>query len=138
MPPSIRVGPLNHAALNVVDLSASVAFYTQVLGFHEVPRPHFSFAGSWLYRDGLGMMLHLIDDERFDPPIERDNTRRHHLAFCVADVDQARQLLAEHGIEYVERRLPDYGYRQLFFHDPAGNLLELGEWPRAKDMAPPV
>ena len=134
MPDAIEVGPFNHAALNTRDVAASVRFYTQVLGFHEVPRPSFSFGGSWLYREGLGMMLHLIHDEQFVDSTPAIETRRHHLAFRVDDFDDAKQKMAVHGIACVERKLPDYGYRQLFFHDPDGNVIELGEWPRAEEM----
>jgi len=131
---AIKVGRFNHAALNATDVDASVRFYCQVLGFREVPRPGFSFAGSWLYADGLGMMLHLINDDRFAPTTERENTRRHHLAFKADDIDDALKQLGEHGIEVIQRKLPDHGYRQLFFHDPDGNLIELGEWPDVEAM----
>lgn len=132
--PAISLARFNHAALNATDVDASIAFYTQVLGFYEVSRPGFTFAGSWLYSDGLGMMLHLIQDDRFAPTASRDNTRRHHLAFRVDDIDRALELLAEHRVPVIERRLPDYGYRQLFIHDPDGNLIELGEWPDVEQM----
>lgn len=134
MPEPIPVARFNHAAINASDVDASVAFYTQVLGFFEVPRPSFSFNGSWLYSDGLGMMLHLIHDGRFEPIATRDNTRRSHLAFRVEDIDRTLELLAEQEIPVIERRLPDYGYRQLFIHDPDGNLIELGEWPDVEQM----
>ena len=42
----------------------------------------------------------------------------------------------DHGLDYVERVLPDYGYRQIFFRDPDGNVLELGEWPPSNEMFP--
>lgn len=35
----------------------------------------------------------------------------------------------------IERVLPEYGYRQLFFNDPDGNNIELGEWPDVLDLA---
>ncbi|WP_425400256.1 VOC family protein [Aeoliella sp.] len=134
MPESIPVARFNHAAVNASDVAASIVFYTQVLGFYEVPRPGFSFAGSWLYSEGLGMMLHLIHDERFEPIPTRDNTRRSHLAFRVEDIDRTLELLAEQDVPVIQRRLPDYGYRQLFIHDPDGNLIELGEWPDVEEM----
>lgn len=134
MPPAIEVGRFNHASLNTTNVPRAVLFYTSVLGFHEVPRPSFSFQGSWLYCEGLGMMLHLIHDERFPSPIESLETRRHHLAFRVDDIDRTRQLLAEHQVEFVERKLPDFGYRQIFFHDPDRNVIELGEWPDVERM----
>lgn len=134
MPQPIPIARFNHAALNATDVDASIAFYTQVLGFYQVPRPGFSFAGSWLYSEGLGMMLHLIHDERFEPISTRDNTRRNHLAFRVDDIEQTLADLEAHQIPVVQRRLPDYGYRQLFIHDPDGNLIELGEWPDVEQM----
>ena len=134
MPASLAVSRFNHAALNASDLDASIAFYTQVLGFYEVRRPSFNFAGSWLYSEGLGMMLHLTCDDRFVPIATRDNTRRSHLAFRVEDIEGTLELLAAHQVPVIERRLPDYGYRQLFIHDPAGNLIELGEWPNVEEM----
>ncbi len=133
-PAPVPVARFNHAALNASDVAASIAFYTQVLGFYEVPRPGFNFAGSWLYSAGLGMMLHLIHDDRFTPTVSRDNTRRHHLAFRVDDIDRTLELLAAQDIPVIKRRLPDYGYRQLFIHDPDGNLIELGEWPDVEKM----
>jgi glyoxylase I family protein len=128
MPNPIETQRFNHAAINARDLGRSVEFYCQVLGFHEIPRPGFSFAGSWLYRDGLGMVLHLIEDANFNPPRDTIDSRKNHLAFR-ADVDIAREGLCQHGVPFVERVLPDHGYRQLFFHDPSGNVIELGEWP---------
>ena len=128
MPEAIPTQRFNHAALNCRDLARSIEFYRSVLGFHEVPRPGFSFAGSWLYRQGLGMVLHLIHDEQFDPPRDRIETRKSHLAYR-ADVDLARERLRQHGVPFVERVLPDHGYRQVFFHDPDGNVIEVGEWP---------
>ncbi len=134
MPAPVETGRFNHAALNTSDVARSVAFYTKVLGFYEVPRPNFSFAGSWLYSDGLGMMLHLIHDGRFVPQMSPLGTRTNHLAFRVADYEKAVEQLAQHGIEVVRRVLPDHGYRQAFFYDPDFNLIELGEWPDVEKM----
>ena len=52
----------------------------------------------------------------------------------VDDYDAAVAQLRAHGVEVLERVLPDYGYRQAFFRDPDGNVLEIGEWPPANDM----
>lgn len=49
------------------------------------------------------------------------------------DIDGALVALKEHCIDFVEKRLPAYGYRQLFFRAPDGNLRELGEWPRREN-----
>lgn len=139
MPDPLPTARFNHANLSCSNVERSVAFYSAVLGLYEVPRPGFPFRGAWLYREGLGMMLHLNETPDFHEPggqAEGDavNPRRRHLAFRVTDVDRAVELLNEHGVEYVRRTLPDHGYRQVFFRDPDGNVLEVGEWPDVEEM----
>lgn len=135
MPAPLPTERFNHAALNTTDVARSVAFYKQVLGMHEVERPKFDFEGAWLYRAGLGMMLHLIKREGFTQSECRINSRVNHLAFRVSSVDDAIAALEAHGISYDSKRLPTFGYRQVFFHDPDGNTLEVGEWPDVEQMA---
>ena len=134
MPP-LATGRFNHASLNCRNVAASVAFYRSVLGFREVRRPDFDFEGSWLYRDELGMMLHLIGDAEMKVnSLGLTNTRRPHLAFYVDDVDAALAKLVTLEIEHKHKRLPTFGYRQIFFCDPDDNLIELGEWPAVEQM----
>lgn len=138
MPPApIPAGPMNHVALPTSDPVRGARFYCDVLGFVETPRPAFSFRGSWLHRRDVGVMIHLIHDEQFQPPLGGPiNTRQGHLAMHVDDYAAAVAGLRAHGVEYVERILPDYGYRQVFFRDPDGNVVELGEWPSVNEMFP--
>lgn len=76
-------------------------------------------------------MIHLIHRADYQPPSGPIDSLTHHFALQCADIDGAEHLLTERGIEFIERRLPNYGYRQIFFRDPDGNLLELGQWPRS-------
>ena len=128
--PTIKLGPLDHIALATADPARGERFYCDVLGFRVVPRPAFSFDGRWLVHESVGVMLHLIhqtDHHVSDDPIQ---TRGGHFAICCSDIDGAMAALEHRGIAFIEKRLPDYGYRQLFLRDPDGNVLELGEWPR--------
>ncbi len=135
--PAIATGPLNHVALATANPERGVRFYREVLGFVETPRPAFSFRGAWLLKRDVGVMVHLIHNEAFQPPTDDSiNSRTNHLAMQVGDYDRAVELLAAHGVAYVEHVLPDYNYRQVFFHDPDGNTLELGEWPPQDEMFP--
>ncbi|MEM6655989.1 MAG: VOC family protein [Planctomycetota bacterium] len=139
MPP-LALGRFNHASLNCRNVSTSVAFYEAVVGLRRVRRPAFDFEGAWLYCDGLGMMLHLIRNEQMEvQSIGLTDTRRPHLAFWVDDVDDALQTLDARGVEHRHKRLPTYGYRQVFFCDPDDNLIEIGEWPDVEqmDLRPP-
>lgn len=137
--PSVEPGHFNHIALPTADAERGAQFYCKVLGFRLVPRPTFSFDGRWLYRAEAGVMIHLIHDENHRPSTKPLNTRGYHFAMQSADVDADLKLLADHGVETTERRLPDYdqnraGYRQVFFQDPDGNVIEIGEWPAVADM----
>ena len=134
-PAPISSGPLNHVALPSADPERGARFYCDVLGFHETPRPSFSFRGSWLWRPEVGVMLHLIHDAEHEWDATQEiNTRTAHLAMQTDDYDRACRQLADHNIDYVQRVLPDYGYRQVFFRDPDGNVVELGEWPSPAEM----
>jgi glyoxylase I family protein len=120
---------MDHVALPTSDAARGERFYCDVLGFHTVPRPSFSFDGRWLVHEAVGVMLHLIHSDTAAGPSQTINTRQNHFAVRCSNIDAAIDLLREHGVEFVEKRLPDYGYRQLFIEDPDGNVLELGEWP---------
>jgi catechol 2,3-dioxygenase-like lactoylglutathione lyase family enzyme len=138
MPPAaIKIGQLNHVALPTADPERGAKFYVEVLGFIPTPRPAFSFRGAWLLHPEAGAMIHLIHSESFQPPAEpKINSRTNHIAMHVDDYDAAVRGLREHGVAYTEHVLPTYGYRQVFFQDPDGNVLELGEWPSPAEMFP--
>jgi catechol 2,3-dioxygenase-like lactoylglutathione lyase family enzyme len=144
---NLEPGQLNHIALPSADPERGARFYCQVLGFRLVPRPAFSFDGRWLYRAEAGVMIHLIHNEHDSvqdsvPANENSrsssadpiNTRGHHFAMQSSNIARDLQLLAEHGVETVARTLPDRGYRQVFFRDPDGNVIEIGEWPLVAEM----
>lgn len=130
----LSLGHFNHIALPTTDAERGAHFYCQVLGFRLVPRPAFSFDGRWLYRAEAGVMIHLIHDENHQPPKGPINTRGPHFALQSADITRDLLLLAEQGVETVERVLPEKGYRQVFFQDPDGNVIEIGEWPPVAEM----
>ncbi|MEQ8210719.1 MAG: VOC family protein [Lacipirellulaceae bacterium] len=133
----LHIGPLNHVALPSADPEVASRFYCEVLGFEQTARPGFSFRGSWLLNRATGLMIHLIHDAVFQPDLESPiNTRSSHLAMQTPDYDQAINDLEQHNVGFVERVLPDYCYRQVFFRDLDGNVLELGEWPSPEEMFP--
>lgn len=120
----MTVRALNHVGLHVVDVGRARAFYAEVLGLEELPRPAFDFPGAW-FRLGPGQELHLIGkrasgDGRF---------KECHYSLEVDDLDALAARLVELGLEHRgPRRRPDDA-RQVFVRDPDGHEIELLELP---------
>ena len=128
MPRALPIRSINHVARTTKRLEASRRFYRDVLGFREIQRPDFGFPGAWLYN--YGVQIHLIVNESLAPnPEDEIQTRADHLALHVDDIDEARQLLEEHGITYRENTVPKTGVVQLFFLDPDGHHVEVATYP---------
>jgi len=122
---AIKIHELNHVALHVRDLEASIRFYGEVLGLPQIPRPAFNFPGAWFALGG--QELHLIAD----PELEPAKRRHHHFALLVDDAYAARAELATKGVTGLEGPSPrPDGPLQLFFHDPDGYRIELYHHPK--------
>lgn len=127
MPDPLPIRSVNHIARTTRDLDASTAFYRDVLGFHLIRRPDFSFPGAWLYN--YGVQIHLIAKSKDDATAGDIETRADHVAFHVDDLSEVRHLLDKHGIAYRSNEVAKTGVTQLFFHDPDGNHIEVATYP---------
>ena len=105
-------------SVNVDDVGAAIAFYTDVLGLvpHD-DRPDFAFGGAWL--DAGGQQVHLI--EGTPPPGVGQ-----HFALLVDDLDATVAELRARDVNVSDPR-PVGPSRQAFLSDPSGNLVELHE-----------
>jgi catechol 2,3-dioxygenase-like lactoylglutathione lyase family enzyme len=91
------------------------AFYTDVIGLKEIPKPASLAANGGLWYQLADIELHL--------GVEPEIITRRHPAFEIADVPAARALL-EKKVKIVEE--PDIPGRIRFaFIDPFGNKIEL-------------
>ena len=126
------VAALEHTALVVSDFEVSEAFYTELLGFEEVPAPWLPTNQMFLTA-GDGVQLHMGEV----PGIEIRPSSFNHMAFSVPDFDGFLEHLQDQGVVYshlggavpngiVER--PD-GVRQTYFQDPDGYWLEVNDVP---------
>jgi catechol 2,3-dioxygenase-like lactoylglutathione lyase family enzyme len=107
---------VHHVALNVNDVDAAVAFYTDKLGFSvRSDRPDLGIAGAWL--DVGNQQVHLLE-----APVA-DN-RGQHFAILVADLDATVSELRTAGV-HVSDPSPIGTGRQAFLADPSGNGIEL-------------
>jgi catechol 2,3-dioxygenase-like lactoylglutathione lyase family enzyme len=117
----VRVTGINHVSISARDLEESTRFYVEVFGMERIPTPDFDEPVQWL-RAG-SMQLHLFLDRHTAP-------RRHHLGLTVDDFDAAYEAVRDREASAFGRRLVELpsGQVQLYFHDPAGNLIEI-DWP---------
>ncbi len=113
--------PLQHVSLSVRDLAESLPFYTDALGFSELPRPDFGIPGAWL-STGNGVQIHLIEDPNFEP------APGPHVAFETPDIAAERGRLMALGVA-VGDVFELNGQQQAFFNDPSGNQFELNQPP---------
>lgn len=111
---------LDHLQLSIPAgrLHEALAFYVDVMGFTQVPKPPElrSDGGAWL-RQG-GVEVHLGEES----PFSTDG--RAHPAFSVADMDAVLKPVLARGIPCRFDRGPN-GYRRASVFDPFGNRIEL-------------
>ena len=129
---SIVPAKLHHVSRQTQKLDETRRFYVDVLGFRELSsRPNFPFRGAWLY--GSGIQIHLIDE----PYIGTDgppNSRENHIAFLISDMDAAEETLKQHAITYLRQQSRDGKSEQIFFRDPEGWMVELGNYSAPIDV----
>ncbi len=109
---------VHHVSINVDDVEANRAFYVDTLGFEQLDRPELGIGGVWLQ---MGPQeLHLVEL----PLMEGIGP---HFAIRVDDIEAARAVLIERGVEVGDARPIDGVCLQAFFNDPAGNQIELNQ-----------
>jgi catechol 2,3-dioxygenase-like lactoylglutathione lyase family enzyme len=110
---------IHHVSINVLDVEAAKKFYIEILDLQDLPRPDLGFPGAWLKAGN--QEIHLLGIDSGQPLKEQ------HFAFLVSDIDAVSSTLSEHQVEYSkEIRIPDV-CRQIFAHDPSGNMIEFNQ-----------
>jgi catechol 2,3-dioxygenase-like lactoylglutathione lyase family enzyme len=96
----------------------ALAFYGQVLGLEEIPKPeHLQSRGGVWFRTG-NLELHLGVDPAFVA------SRKAHIAFQFDDLERVREALLSDGFAVeVDEPLPDF--ERFYTSDPFGNRVEL-------------
>ena len=120
----MSVVALHHINIATTRLEETRAFFVDVLGLVEGPRPAFASAGYWLYAHGVPL-VHM--QQAPEPVAPSQLSALNHAAFRVADFDAALARLTRHGIAFELAKLPGTALRQAFFLDPNGVRLEFNE-----------
>lgn len=117
----VEVRRVQHVNLTIPPGSENVAraFYTEVLGLKEIPKPvELRVNGGLWYQVGA-LELHLsIEQDGIAPGSRR------HVGFVVGNLERARRFFSSQGIATLPQAdLP--GWRRFYVHDPFGNRLEI-------------
>lgn len=117
-----RITSLDHVqvAMPAGEEAAARAFYGELLGLREIPKPdHLAKRGGCWFK-GPQLELHLGVESDFRP------ARKAHPAFGVPGLRELRERLERAGVEIVEdTQLEDHD--RFYAFDPFGNRLEFIE-----------
>jgi catechol 2,3-dioxygenase-like lactoylglutathione lyase family enzyme len=119
--------PLAHITLATREVSRSVAFFRESLGWKSVSRPgNINMAAAWL-EIAPGMELHLIEDRAFEPsPFEKEFGRHIAITASLADFPRLKERLQAQGATLIEP-LRETPFARFFFRDPNGYVFEVVE-----------
>lgn len=123
---------LDHAAIQIEDVAASLAFYRDVLGLTLADALSGDDWGGmpWLMmifdaRDGRQLALTSLRGAKVPRPVVDDVI---HHAFGAHSLAPWRDRLRDAGVEFSEE---DHGtQKSIYFKDPSGNTLEITSRPR--------
>lgn len=130
--------PIDHIAIVVADLEATLALYTKTLGFTQIYRE--IVAGQGVEAVGLrsgDAIIELLRPLDADSPIARfrgnARTKLHHTAYRVTDITAELARLKAQGIRLIDEhpRPGAHGSTIAFLHpkSTAGVLIELCQGP---------
>jgi lactoylglutathione lyase len=118
---------VNHVAICVQNLKASVAFYDDVMQLKKISNPFRDTVHQW-YRIGPGVALHVIQGGC--PKVAHDVNN--HLCFNVASLEDFIKHLDKLNIQYGDFSgnskkivLRADGVKQIYFQDPDGYWIEV-------------
>lgn len=124
----------HHVCINTPDIEKSIAFYTDVIGFHTVGRESCDF--------GEYAMLRLNDSrlELIQPKVPDENSfgdrgSLTHLGLGVRGIDEVVAALREKGVDFLsegikEEDAPMGGLRAISFLGPSDEHINLYEFKR--------
>ncbi|HBL12627.1 MAG TPA: glyoxalase [Cyanobacteria bacterium UBA11162] len=112
-----------HTAVLVSELQKAEHFYGTILGLSKIERS-LKYPGVW-YQVGT-FQIHLIVDPTITPKLQNPEKwgRNPHIAFCVANLDEAKSQLLAHQCTI---QMSASGRPALFTQDPDGNIIEISQ-----------
>ena len=114
---------LGHVTLRSADFARTVAFYCELLGLRDGPRPAIPVPGHWFYI-GERAVLHVLPRSP-DTPAGGTFGVVDHFALDAQDLPAFEARLGAAGTSFKRVRLADTNVWQLFLSDPDGARVEL-------------
>jgi catechol 2,3-dioxygenase-like lactoylglutathione lyase family enzyme len=97
-----------------------LAFYRDVLGLREIPKPEDMRGRGGAWFDLGAIQFHIGIDQTASP------TSKRHVCFRVADLAAAREAVIAAGVT-IDSEGKAEGLSRFFIRDPAGNRIEIGQ-----------
>ena len=127
----MKIGSIDHVAINCIDIQKSLDFYGRILGFKQLQTVDCGDFDITYFALPGGGRLELFDfhGRNRSPARENGDAGLCQLAFQVEDVAAHEQALKAEGVQITLSTcdLPDLGARVLLFLDPNGATLEFCE-----------
>ena len=127
----MKIGSIDHVAINCIDIRRSLDFYGQILGFKQLQTVDCGDFDITYFDLPDGTRLELFDyhGRNCSPSRKESDGGLRHLAFRVKDVQEHERLLKESGVTIILSTcdLPDLDARVLLFLDPNGVTIEFCE-----------
>lgn len=125
----MTIGAIDHVNIHTRDLTATVAFYRDVLKM-RVDQSIMGARGAWMVDAGGNPSIHIGLKEAYPEDLadaceDTGGGSVHHVAFQCTGYADVRARLEALGLLVSTNDVPTVGLRQLFLRDPNDVLLEL-------------
>jgi catechol 2,3-dioxygenase-like lactoylglutathione lyase family enzyme len=124
------IGGLLHVAIKTSDLDATLAFYRDIIGLIEAPRPDFGYPGAWLAVP-TAMGSAIIHIYAGGPALGPSGSTPvggaaiDHVSLVASGYHDFIARFREAGLDWREFLIPGTTLWQLFVYDPSGVQMEL-------------
>ena len=125
--PAVRATRINHVSISALDLEKSTRFYEDLFAMERIPTPTFEAPVQWLRVGDMQLHLFLAEGDAPVPAPPRDHHRRLRRRL------RGGRRLHVGRVGLASSSSCPHGQVQLYFRDPAGNLIELN-WPDADTL----
>lgn len=124
-----RKATLNHTAIFVESVKASLHFYHNVLGLDTIPEPFHDGKHAWL-SIAPGAAIHIIEGAKE----KKEYYKNQHTCFSVASVESFTEMLRKEKMSWEDRdekksaittRID--GVKQIWLQDPDGYWIEIND-----------